>query len=242
VCFDSLPSTGIRDCIDIDDMDRDGKKEFMLKGVRILSETIDAFIFEATGNNTYDTIKVFRFPGGDYYNGHSDAGDVDGDSVPELVLEARQTVFIIKATGNDSFYVWETLPGNAAGMNIKIFDLDNNGLNEIIMSGAQQTWIYEYDGGGVEEQNTSMIKNALSMQPNPVTNDFTIMYSLQKKSNVELAIYDAAGRKVNTIVHTIKPSGYYQETVTNLALPQGVYFVRLVSDNTAVVSKIIFVK
>ncbi len=239
--FDALPTHNIRDCFEVPDMDGDGKWEFVIKGFWVF-DGIDAFIFEATGNNTYDTIWVFHFPGGDYYGGHSDAGDVDGDSVPEIVLEALMNVYIIKAAGNDSFYVWDTLPGNSAGLNIKIFDLDNNGLNDIIMSGAQQTWIYEYDGGGVEEQNTSMIKTALSVQPNPVTNDFTIMYSLQKKSNVELAIYDAAGRLVTAMDQGVQMPGTYRKSWSRIDLNQGIYFIRLSAGNATMIEKAVFLR
>ncbi len=176
LCFDTLPTVNVRDCFAAHDADRDGKWEFVIKGCWAYGD-IEAYLFEATSNNTYDTIKVFHFPGGDYYGGHSDAGDVDGDSVPEIVLEALMNVYIIKAAGNASFYVWETLPGNTAGMNIKIFDLDNNGLNDIIMSSAQQTWIYEYSPEGVEEANKWEVRSGkLEIFPNPFNRNLTIEF------------------------------------------------------------------
>ncbi len=248
--FDTLPSSGIRDCIDIDDMDQDGKEEFLLKGSRTLAATIDAFVFEATGNNMYDTIWVAHFPGGDYYNGHSDAGDVDGDSVPEIVLEARQNVFIIKAAGNDSFYVWDTLPGSVAGMNIKIFDLDNNGLNDIIMSSEQQTWIYEYGGGGVEEADKWEVRSGkLEIFPNPCYGNLTIKFQIlnnKYQMNVKgqnyvqsskpeglpyIKIYDASGRLVRQWGHeTMRLSDQVVWSGTDeigRRVPAGIYFVRL---------------
>ncbi|MBE0433233.1 VCBS repeat-containing protein [candidate division WOR-3 bacterium] len=60
------------------------------------------------------------------------------------------SVFIIKAAGNDSFYVWETLPGNDGGSSIAIYDIDGNGLAEIVISGNNQTRIYEYQVGIAE--------------------------------------------------------------------------------------------
>ncbi len=242
--FDTLPSSGVRDCIDIGDMDRDGKPEFLLKGARIMAGIIDAFLFEATGNNTYDTIWVSHFPGGDYYNGHSDAGDVDGDSVPEIVLEARQNVFIIKAAGNDSFYVWDTLPGSVAGMNIKIFDLDNNGLNEIIMSSEEQTWIYEYDGGGVEENHSSNAEPIkLRVYPNPANDEFTITFTLSNEVDVKLAVYDASGRLIKSFSN---PSNGHTTWagVDNLGkgVPAGIYFVRMETQSSDQVEKVMFLK
>jgi hypothetical protein len=40
----------------------------------------------------------------------------------------------------------------------------------------------------------------------------------------------------------MKPAGNYKEIVTNLALPQGVYFIRLVAGNATVVAKAVFLK
>uniref|UniRef100_A0A7V1EGZ4 T9SS type A sorting domain-containing protein n=1 Tax=candidate division WOR-3 bacterium TaxID=2052148 RepID=A0A7V1EGZ4_UNCW3 len=139
-----LPTVNIKDCFSVPDADRDGKWEFVVKGFRILSGLIDVFILESTGDNTYEVIKSFTLPGGDYNGGYSDAGDIDGDSVPEIVLEARQNVFVIKASGNNNFYILDTLPGNGSGSNVLVTnDFDHNGFNEIIISGNIYTRIYE---------------------------------------------------------------------------------------------------
>jgi hypothetical protein len=120
-------------------------------------------------------------------------------------------------------------------------------VGDFVSLGQIYVYRYEQEYGSNGGPQSSIIvglnkTTQLQVQPNPVTKDFTIAYTLQKKSNVELAIYDAVGRKIKTIVHAMKPAGNHKETVTNLALPQGVYFVQLVSDNTAIVSKVIFVR
>ncbi len=142
-----LPTANVKDCFTVPDMDGDGKLEFVVKGFVIPDARTDCFIFEATGNNTYQIIKSFHLPNSqdwDYGGGYSDVGDVDGDSIPEIALESASYVYLIKSAGNDSFYVWQTLPGNSLGTSIRITnDLDNNGLNEIVISGGNQTRIYE---------------------------------------------------------------------------------------------------
>ncbi|MEO0137755.1 MAG: T9SS type A sorting domain-containing protein, partial [candidate division WOR-3 bacterium] len=142
-----LPTFNIKDCFTVPDADGDGKLEFVVKGYVVPDARTDCFIFEATGNNTYQMIKSFHLPNAQHWNysgGYSDAGDIDGDSIPEICLEAASYVYIIKSAGNDSFYVWQTLPGNSLGSSIRITnDLDNNGLKEIVISGNNQTRIYE---------------------------------------------------------------------------------------------------
>ncbi|MEO0126772.1 MAG: hypothetical protein ABIL44_03365, partial [candidate division WOR-3 bacterium] len=142
-----LLTHNIRDCFTVPDADGDGKLEFVVKGFVVPDARTDCFIFEATGNNTYQMIKSFHLPNAqhwDYGGGYSDVGDIDGDSIPEICLEAASYVYIIKSAGNDSFYVWQTLSGNSLGSSIRITnDLDNNGLNEIVISGNNHTRIYE---------------------------------------------------------------------------------------------------
>ena len=196
-----LPTANITDCFSVLDADGDGKMEFILKGVRILSELIDAFIFEATSDNTYEIVDTLILPAGDYYGGYSAAGDVDGDSVPEIVLEARQNVFIIKASGNDSFYVWDTLPGNDAGSSVAIYDIDGNGYQEIVISGNDETRIYEYDFG-IEEYNTSTSKTDY-----PFATIFRGPLLLPEGK--ECKVFDITGRTVSP--DKIKPGIYFIE-------------------------------
>jgi len=221
----------IRDCFSVSDADGDGKMEFVVKGYWV-SGTIDAFIFEAIADNTYEIVKTFSFPGGDYYGGYSEAGDVDGDAIPEIVLESRQNIFIIKGAGNDSFYVWETLPGHASGSCVRIFDIDNNGLSEIIISGDNETRIYEYDPGGIEETTPRFTPNAqclLHVFPNPFKEKLNIRYQTTDNNNVNLKIYDVSGRLVRSFNHLanspISQITWDSKDENGRAVAQGVYFV-----------------
>lgn len=229
-----VATKNIKDCFSVADADRDGKPEFVLKGYGILSAKIDAFIFEATGDNTYKIVKSFTFPGGDYDGGYSDAGDVDGDSIPEIVLEARQHVYIIKAAGNDSFYVWDSLPGNTSGSSVRVTnDIDGNGLNEIIISGNNQTRIYEYVHGAVEENTLHFSPDALHMEvyPNPFTQNLNIKLETHATGKYSIKVYDVSGGLVNSIYN----GAINRNTVINWngsdengrAVSQGVYFLKI---------------
>ncbi|MEO0227930.1 MAG: T9SS type A sorting domain-containing protein [candidate division WOR-3 bacterium] len=148
VHLDSINTEGIIDCFSVPDADGDGKMEFVLKGFTILTHpfyTIQTKIFEATGDNSYEIIDSFSFHYNsyDYWGGLSDVGDIDGDGNCEIVLEGCDKVYVIKSNGNNSFYFWDTLPGHITGSNIKVFDIDGNGLNEIVISGNNETRIYE---------------------------------------------------------------------------------------------------
>jgi hypothetical protein len=191
-----LNTGNIKDCFTVPDADQDGKLEFLLKGYTPSTGRIQTFFFEAICNDTYTIIDSFICIGGypDYGGQYSDVGDVDGDSIPEIVLEACQNVYIIKAAANDSFYVWETLPGHNTGSNVRVFDFDNNGLAEIVISGNNETHIYEYEPGGVEEYTSGKPVNiGFACLPNIVENDIHLSFTLPQQTQVSLNIYNNLG-------------------------------------------------
>jgi len=143
-----VPTKNIKDCFTVPDADGDGKIEFVVKGFTPLDARTHVFIFEAITDNTYEIIKSFDITNGSppnmgYYGGYSAAGDIDADNIPEIVLEASWFVYLIKSAGNDSFYIFDTLPGNGNGSSLQVYDIDGNGLSEIIISGNNEIRIYE---------------------------------------------------------------------------------------------------
>jgi len=230
----SVPTKNIKDCFSVSDADGDGKLEFVVKGFTVPDARIHAFIFEATADNTYEIIKTFDLFGGyDWYGGgYSEAGDVDGDSIPEIVLEGCQSVHIIKSAGNDSFYVWETLPGNLTGSSVRVTDdIDGNGLNEIVISGNNQTRIYEYDAGGIKEEKSAIQATRLCVTPNPFTRSIKIALQTQVKEKISVKVYNVSGRLVknlykgtidgNRILH------WHGDDENDRIVSQGIYFLQL---------------
>lgn len=63
--------------------------------------------------------------------------------------------------------------------------------------------------------------------PNPVTMNTTISYALEREANVSLAVYDALGRRVSTLVESIQPSGAHTAVFHREKLAAGSYTYRL---------------
>jgi hypothetical protein len=226
-----LPTLNIIDCFSVSDADSDGKLEFVVKGYVFPSAEIHAFIFEAISDNTYQIIKTFTLPGGYYWGGYSDAGDVDGDSIPEIVLEARQNVFIIKASSNDSFYLFDSIPGNNSGSSVRVFDIDGNGLSEVVISGNDQTRIYEYQVGINELVNVDVERVRFYLFPNPSRGELNIVFKDQGGSEFAIKIYDASGGLVKKYRRPISTQQYRIswdcKDNNGHKIPSGVYFIQL---------------
>ena len=74
---------------------------------------------------------------------------------------------------------------------------------------------------------------------NPVTN---IIYEIPSPSNVTITVYDALGRKVETLVNEMKSSGRYQVSFDAGRLASGVYFYRLQTDGYSIVKQMLLLK
>jgi hypothetical protein len=66
--------------------------------------------------------------------------------------------------------------------------------------------------------------------PNPFNPSTTINYSVPEAGIVELNVFDALGRKVATLVNDYKQTGNYSVDFNASALPSGIYYYEILSD------------
>jgi len=89
-------------------------------------------------------------------------------------------------------------------------------------------------------------KYALSSNfPNPFNPSTTVEFSLPKESSVDIWVYNSVGQVVHTYSYGALPAGFHNYTwlaksQSNLALPSGIYFLRLQA--TALADKEVFNK
>ena len=150
-----LPTANIKDCFSVKDMDGDGKMEFIVKGFIYPYNQYNVFIFEAVSDNQYQIKKQLNYqgPGNDNIQSYSCAGDVDSDYVEEAILLTQPWIRILKASGDDNFYVWDSIYVGPYGGSVAVYDIDGNGIKEIIWSGNDVTKIYEWDGTDIRESS-----------------------------------------------------------------------------------------
>jgi hypothetical protein len=68
--------------------------------------------------------------------------------------------------------------------------------------------------------------------PNPIRQAAAIRYEVPQPSRVKLAVYDIAGRHVQTLVDRLEPAGYHAalwngRDSAGKPVPSGIYFYRL---------------
>ncbi len=95
---------------------------------------------------------------------------------------------------------------------------------------------------GIQEGKNTCSKLRCEVFPNPFTDKSTIEYSLPRSSNVQLTLYDAAGRLMKILKNTRMEAGKYRLAIKRNDLPRGIYFLRLTTDFESTVQKVIVLK
>lgn len=100
-----------------------------------------------------------------------------------------------------------------------------------------------YDPGelstGIENihETTPVTFSLMPNYPNPFNPSTVISYSLERQGLVNLVIYDALGRKVDTLVDSNQRPGTYSVRWDSERFASGVYFYRLKQDGGAVLTR-----
>ncbi len=139
--LDTIPSAAGIDVVGCNDLDKDGKPEFIITYFHnIGSWLFNAWMFESIGDNLYEAtlVDTMRAPLRCSYSWSSN-GDIDSDGQEEFVWSTSNNWHIYKAIGNNKLqriYSAYPVPQGNKNMveNIDVYDLNGNGYPEIIES------------------------------------------------------------------------------------------------------------
>ncbi|MFZ4414634.1 MAG: T9SS type A sorting domain-containing protein, partial [Bacteroidales bacterium] len=77
--------------------------------------------------------------------------------------------------------------------------------------------------------------------PNPASNQFSIAYTLNKATDVDIRLFDLTGKEIKIIEKSFKEKASYQQSfnVQNEKLIKGIYFIRFQFDKTTYTRKLV---
>ena len=93
-----------------------------------------------------------------------------------------------------------------------------------------------------EETYTPQEFKLLPAYPNPFNPATNISYSIPESQVVELSVYDIMGRHIDTILHKKLDAGYYDIHWKPFALPTGIYFLNIQTDQSDLTHKVMYIK
>ncbi len=233
------------------DTDQDGKPEIFMKNYWYGPNPAAALtMYEAVGDNAYELVEIDTVRGNiDPLEGRSTCGDVDGDSVDEVILSVGTRVIIYKATGDNKYErVWEWWnefgdPVNGYTALVACYDFNEDGYEELVISGNDKTAVFEIDKAAIAEiKPTSLNLLQLSVVPKLIRNSAVISYSVPQNCRVELTIYDVAGKAVEKLVNGEVRRGSYFLLWNRTEIPAGIYFIRLEAENSILTDKAIILQ
>ncbi|MEZ4699074.1 MAG: T9SS type A sorting domain-containing protein [Rhodothermales bacterium] len=98
---------------------------------------------------------------------------------------------------------------------------------------------------GVAVEGTPELPASIALRqnyPNPFNPSTTIPYVVSDAQRIELAVFDALGRRVALLVDEVKPAGEYQAVFDARHLPSGVYVYRLKGADRTLRRELVVVK
>jgi flagellar hook assembly protein FlgD len=76
----------------------------------------------------------------------------------------------------------------------------------------------------------------LTAYPNPFVDNNTIRYRVESTSAVTIAVYDAKGQLIKVLVNQTQAAGVYSVQWLPGNIAKGIYFVRAITNGTAIQS------
>ena len=64
-----------------------------------------------------------------------------------------------------------------------------------------------------------------------------IRYAIPNADRVKISVFDVLGREIEVLVDGYREAGKYTVTFSNVVIPSGVYFYRLISDRAVITKK-----
>lgn len=162
-------------------------------------------------------------------------------------------VYILGANGGvkrstDNGLTWVTTP-TAGVTNLTFFDFTQVGMvvyGYAVSSNGSVIKLIDTLSvltGNNNNQSTLPLEFSLSQNyPNPFNPSTTIKYSLPKSSYVTLSVYDALGRKVETLYEGMHEAGYSEAVWDATSYSSGMYFYKLQTESFTNTKKMILIK
>jgi hypothetical protein len=137
------------DVFTTDDIDGDGKPEFYVAYENVPRGKMYLYMWEMVGDDNYSRTLVdsVSFSGTDWGR-ISECGDIDGDGIDECIWTTPDIIKVYKAVGDNDLeevWHWNNDHGGFRSLVSTVYDINNDGYNELITAGNAKISSFEID-------------------------------------------------------------------------------------------------
>ena len=143
--------------------------------------------------------------------------------------------------GSITYYASQIVNGCESGrtpITVNVVSSADNGTNSLATTAYSNSTV---SGGLTDDTETDLLQsNFFTVYPNPAANVATIELKLKKDQQYTLALYDMKGTKTKQIASgRAVAETHYSFQLRNEELPNGVYYIQLLSDKSSQMLKLI---
>jgi len=103
-------------------------------------------------------------------------------------------------------------------------------------------YIGPLEDAGIKEDVTLPGSVVLEAYPNPFNSTITIRYSIPRRENISLLLYDVKGSESAIIEQGVKLAGRYSVVFDGENLSSGLYLLRFIGLKHIIVRKVLFIE
>lgn len=157
-------------------------------------------------------------------------------------ISDNETGFVLERKAGDA---WSELTTTAADVtSFTDNSLSENGVYYYRLKAVNETMQSFYTDSvtanlnvGIDTPGTDLL--ALKVYPNPVSADSRLEYTLRERSRVSITLFDAAGKEVLQLEDSHRSPGNHSCTLDGTQLSSGIYFIKLQTDHSIALKKIL---
>ena len=153
---------------------------------------------------------------------------INGQKFDLNIINHSNSQVTLKVKGLEKFKDNEVYIVNSRSH--KYYNLKLSNVVNIKPSTTDNYFLLLGDDNFIKESNVNLLKRDFSLSqnyPNPFNPTTTIEYSLLRKSNVRLIIYNSIGEVIRQFLNNIQETGNYKIDFNGAYLPSGIYFYQL---------------
>jgi hypothetical protein len=217
-------------------------------------DNLDVIVMLSNGDGTFQAAKTFS--ASDCPNAIASA-DIDGDGETDILMANHwnNDIECLKGVGDGTFTSDTSYGVGAAPSSIATGDFDNDGYIDVAVTagdGANVSVLMNRTALilDVDDEGVGALPGSFSLAqnyPNPFNPTTSISYTLPRRSDVELTIYNVIGQTVRTLVNSSETAGDHTVTWDGCndkgnPLSSGLYIYRLKTDDGSQTRKMSLLK